>query len=104
MVLLPLLYALILLSGMFLSVFYIAKFFLSLPIWLVFLSSIWLRGFTIICLILFCYSLIPAIQVAKRAKKRIKAFIGTIMLHHIRGLAWGFGLLIGLKNVILRKN
>jgi len=66
---------------------------------------IWLGSIIFVGLFLFIYGLIPSIQVAKHSKsKKIKAFIGTLFLHHGRGFAWGIGLLLGIINIILRKN
>ena len=48
--------------------------------------------------------LIPSFEVALNSKnKKIKAFFGTTLLHHIRGLAWGIGLMLGIINIITRK-
>ena len=55
-------------------------------------------------LFLFIYGFIPSFQVAFNSKeKKIKSFFGTLILHHTRGISWGIGLIIGLKNIILNK-
>lgn len=68
----------------------------------VFKISIYLFIFLFLFLIL--YSFIPSYHVGKRAKnKKIGYFFRTIILHVIRGFAWGFSLIIGILNAIKYK-
>lgn len=65
----------------------------------VFRMSIYL--FMIILLFLILYSLIPSYNVTKKAEEnKAGYFFRTIILHFIRGLAWGLSLIIGLLNAI----
>jgi len=103
MILLPLLYAFILLSSLFLPFLYFINFYINLPSWISFCYSLWLWVFVLTELFLLIYGLIPSFQVAVKSKSKIHGFLGTSLLHHTRGFAWGLGLLVGFKNIIFRK-
>lgn len=107
MYLIPILYAFLIISALILPVLFLINYFLYMSFipdgLILFFLSIWFFIISFMIIFLLIYSLIPAFQVASRSKKKIKAFIGTIFLHHLRCLAWGIGLIIGIKNIIIRK-
>ncbi|MFX1392259.1 MAG: glycosyltransferase [Promethearchaeota archaeon] len=107
--LLPILYAFLIVSFFLLPIFYFIDFFVFIPFFSEFfveiLWYIWFWLFILISIFLFIYGLIPSYQVAAKSKnKRIYAFLGTILLHNFRGVAWGFGLLVGLRNLLHKKS
>lgn len=68
----------------------------------VFSVSVYL--FFIIFLFLFFYSFIPSYYVAKRTKDHNTIyFFKSIVLHIIRGFAWGFSLIFGIINAMRYK-
>ena len=92
-------------SAFFLPIFYLLNFVLFRSFILDLMLNIWYGTILIFGIFLFVYGLIPSFQVASNSKnKKIKAFFGTLLLHHMCGLAWGIGLMVGIKNYILGKN
>lgn len=103
LILLPIFYLFVILSGILLPIFFLLEIIFYLPIFIVYLFSIWFWIFIFTCVFLFVYGLIPSIQVFLK-KKKIRSFFGALILHQTRGFAWGLGLLFGFKEYILKKN
>ena len=104
MILLPILYAFLLFSPLILILLILINNLISFQnIFGLFVNTwIWIMIFIIIFLLI--YSFIPSIQVSSHSEsKRIKNFFGTFLLHHTRGFAWGLGLLLGIKDYVLKK-
>ncbi len=99
---LPALYLFILFSIILLPIFYILFIKILLYTSLITLFSIWSWLLIFSLTLVFIYSLIPAFQVFIKSKK-VKKFFGTFLLHHTRGFAWGIGLLLGILDLILKK-
>lgn len=101
LIVLPVIYLFILFSILFLPILYIFLTFFHFSFLVnLFLIWSWILIFSII--FIFIYSLIPTIQVFSKSKK-ISSIFGTFLLHHTRGVAWGLGLLLGIKDIILKK-
>ncbi len=103
---LPFLYLFLMSSGILLFIMFLLYNIFLLPLFsnLLFnnLIFIWFWLILITIILLFIYGLIPAYQTAAYSKKnKIKTFLETILLHHMRGFAWGLGLIIGIKNLII---
>lgn len=105
---LPILYAFMVLSGIFLTILYLLDLFFYLSFlnyfFLKIIWYIWLWVVFFIGIFLITYGFIPSYHVASLSEnKKIRAFIGTTLLHNIRGFAWGIGLIIGIKNIVIKK-
>ena len=104
LLLLPILYAFIIISAIFFPILYLLNLIIDLPFLFDFILFLWRWAIIFIGIFLLIYGLIPSFEVALNSKnKKIKAFFGTTLLHHIRGLAWGIGLMLGIINIITRK-
>jgi len=101
LVLLPIFYLFILITIIFLPIYQIIIWLFSNSI-LVSIFNIWIWGFLSIVTFLFIYSLIPSFQVFLKSKK-LQNFIGPLLLHNIRGFAWGIGLFLGIIDVVRGK-
>ena len=104
MVLLPFLYAFMILLGILLLTISLLNFYLYLPIISEIIRPIMIWIMILIGMFLFVYGFIPSYQVASHLKnKKLKNFVLTMALHHTRGLFWGLGLIIGIINTIIGK-
>lgn len=102
LIFLPLLYLFVLLSTFLIPIYYILFFTIVPNTFLMNLYPIWFLFYLISVSFLLVYSLIPSIQVFFKSKI-LKSFFGTFLLHNSRGFAWGLGLLLGIKDIILGK-
>lgn len=102
MLILPILYAFLMISAFAFPIsLMVIYFFSTSDVKTIFFSlffPIWICIIIFITIFLSGYSFIPAYDVVLHSKKnKFKNFIGTIVLHHTRGLAMGLGLIIGIK-------
>ncbi len=104
MIILPILYAIILISSPIVAILLFLNAFFNLPLLMFPIINFWIFVIIIIILFLFLYSLIPSFQVAAKSNnKKIKDFSGTIVLHHLRGFFWGIGLILGCIDIVFKR-
>lgn len=108
LIILPILYLFIILSIPILSILFFIDFFFGLIALFGFILEFFIKTWLmfLITVGIFCvvYSLIPSFIVSKEiSTKKLKAFLGTFLLHNVRCFAWGLGLLVGIKNLIIKK-
>lgn len=100
MILLPILYAFLIISILFIlpisTILIIVSDLIFIKIILLGTSNILL----IISAFIFIYSLVPAYQVSHKSERNFfYSFIGTVIIHHTRCFAWGLGLILGILNL-----
>jgi len=103
LIILPIMYAILILTFIIYPTTILLNHIVFKNYVLDYLLKIFFWIILIIYLFLFIYGIIPSIQVYLKSKK-LKHFFGSLLLHHIRGFAWGLGLLIGIKNIFFKKN
>ncbi len=104
MVLLPLLYLFLIISCILYPIFLIMDYHIQFLFILKYFLFVWWLILILVILFILIYGTIPSYQVASYSEnKKIRNFLCAMILHHTRGLAWGYGLIIGILRLIFRK-